>query len=105
MSDTELADVDSASATYADGTLTIKAEGTVPENCWRVEISESPIEIFPPQYEAVRHRTAEICRPVITDYSASGSFEIAEPDEPVTLHHAGGSTKVEVETEGGYGAA
>lgn len=99
MSYVELAEVTAAEAWYGRGMLTLRASGTVPDTCWRASLRQSIIEIFPPQYEAVRFRTGTLCLPVVTGYAVQDAFDLPEPPgETIVLHHAGGEMKVEVRT-------
>ncbi len=101
MAHTQLADVSSASAVYGRGMLTVRAAGEVPASCWRAQIRQSIIDIFPPQFEAVRFRTNSICLQVVTPFVVEQSFELpTEPGESVVLHTAGGEMEVPVEPRG-----
>ncbi|HEX8204427.1 MAG TPA: hypothetical protein VF587_00060 [Solirubrobacteraceae bacterium] len=93
----ELADVRQAGATWAEGQLRIQVAGEVHESCWSVDIEQSPMDIWPPQYVVSRHRTSSICAEVFTRYVAAESFTVGSRPESVVLHHAGGEMEVRVE--------
>jgi hypothetical protein len=97
----EMAYVESASAWYGRGTLAVRAAGSLPSRCWRAVVRQSPIEIFPPHFEAVQLRVASICPQVVTPFDVVDSFELGTPVETVTLHHAGGELTLPVESGAG----
>jgi hypothetical protein len=94
----ELAEVSEASATWGDGQLTIRASGTVPESCWRVDIQQSPPD-GKPAFVAIRRRTAGICMEVITPYVVVRNFTLGARPDSVELHHAGGDLSVRVDDD------
>jgi hypothetical protein len=97
----EPAEVDHAWAGYNEGILRVRAAGNVPESCWRAQIRQSIIDIFPPQFEAVRFRTRAVCLRVVTPYVVEQSFELpTTPGDTIVLHHAGGKMDVPVEPYG-----
>jgi hypothetical protein len=94
----EPADVMRASAIWADGQLTIRAAGTVPESCWGVSIEQSPIDIWPPQFAANRRRTTPgPCLQMELRYAVAASFTLGTRPDSIRLHRAGEPLDVPVE--------
>jgi hypothetical protein len=91
-------DENGAHAYWLGTGVLITARGTVPESCWRATIRPSlpPIE-HAPEFLVERCRTADICLPVVTDYSAAREFELGTEPKHIVLHHDGGRTEVPVE--------
>ncbi len=87
---------DEITAGYANGRLTIVARGTVPETCWEVLVSRSPLEVWPPEFNLVGCRVSEICNPVLTPYVARGRFEFGTAPEQITVHDEAGPHSVSV---------
>jgi hypothetical protein len=94
----QLADVNQATATWAEGQLTIRASGTVPESCWGVSIEQSPMDIWPPEFVANRRRTTPgPCLQVVLRYSVAASFPLGTRPDSVRLHREGEPLLVPVE--------
>ncbi|HWB70693.1 MAG TPA: hypothetical protein VG452_00620 [Egibacteraceae bacterium] len=96
--DCELSTRSSIRAFYAREHLLIVAEGELPSPGYLVDIEQSLIEIFPPQFSLLRCRRPGVFPAVITPFRHSESFRIGETrPEQVTVHHAEGSDEVVVE--------
>jgi hypothetical protein len=93
----ELAEVGHATATWKDGELRLQAVGEVHQSCWSVDLRQSLIDVFPPEFEAIRLRTSPICAEVLTRYVVAETFAVGTRPDEVTLHHAGGRLTVPVE--------
>ena len=93
----ELADVGQATATWTEGQLRIQVVGEVHDTCWTVEIEQSPLDVWPPEFAVNRRRTSYICTPVVTRYLVAESFAFGTRPDSICLHHAGGETNVPVE--------
>ena len=97
----ELADVGQASATWTEGQLRVQVAGEVHESCWTVDIEQSPLDIWPPQFVVNRRRTDAICAEVFTRYVVAESFPLGARPDSIVLHHAGGEMNVPVEASSG----
>lgn len=96
--DCELSTRSSIRAFFAREHLLIVAEGELPSPGYFVDIEQSLIEIFPPQFSLLRCRRPGVFPAVITPFRHSESFRIGETrPEQVTVHHAEGSDEVLVE--------
>jgi|SRR5215213_7189842 len=93
----ELAEVGQATATWNDGQLRVQVSGPVHESCWKVDVEQSPMDIWPPQYVVNRRRTSPICAQVETRYVVAESFTLGSRPEQIVVHHAGGELNVPVE--------
>lgn len=88
-------------ASYGRGMLRIRISGTVPATCWKARIRQSMIDVYPPQFEAVRFRTGSICLQVVTPYVVEDSFALPEPPgDSIVLHTADGPMDVAIEPGG-----
>lgn len=94
----ELAARTSIRAFHASEHLLIVAEGELPNPGYDVDIEQSPIEIFPPQFSLLRCPRPGFFPQVVTPFRHSETFRIGatRPDQ-VTVHHADGSDPVAVE--------
>jgi hypothetical protein len=94
----ELSSRKSIRAFYASEHLLIVAEGELPTPGFDVDIEQSLIEIFPPQFSLLRCPKPGFFTQVITPFRHSETFHIgATRPEQVTVHHADGSDSVDVE--------
>lgn len=91
----ELAHQSSIDITWCSGTLLITAEGETPTAGFEVDIEQSPLRIFPPQYNIVQRRLPGVVAQVITPYKVTRSFPMAEQVPIITVHHAGESMATE----------
>lgn len=96
-SECELSTRTSIRVFYGEGHLLIVAEGELPSPGYDVMIEQSPIRIFPPQYNLQRCRKPGVFPQVITPFRVSATFRLDGPQEHVTVHHADGSDEVPVE--------
>lgn len=103
----ELSDRTTIEIYFCDGQLVITASGDLPDPGWDVKIEQSPLRIFPAQYNLVRCRRPGIHAQVITPFKVSRTFPMAESVPEITVHHRDGSDKVAVQdcpdTLSGYG--
>ena len=77
--------------------LLIVAAGDLPSPGYDLDIEESPIRIFPPQFNLLRRQRPGICPAVLQPYRYGEVF-LYPPDQPiVTVHHRDGADAVEIE--------
>lgn len=93
----ELAARSSIRIRQCDGNILICAEGDLPSPGFDVAIEQSPLRIFPPQYNIIRCRRPGVFPEVITPYRICRSFPLGDKVPEITVHHAEGSDKVEVQ--------
>ena len=75
----------------------IVAEGELPTPGFDVDIEQSPLRIFPPQFNLLQCPRPGIWPQVITPYCYAESVPFPADQEAVTVHHAEGSDKVSIE--------
>lgn len=80
-----------------DYMVTIFAFGTHPTTGYRVFFSQLPYPVFPPQFELLHVRPAQMTLPVVTPFVKSTSFDAHSTIREVTVHDAGGEQRVPVE--------
>ena len=96
----ELAQRNRIRAFRAGRYLLIVAEGDLPTPGYDVNIEQSPIRIFPPQFNLLRRERPGIWPDVIRPYRY-GEVVLYPPDQPVvTVHHRDGEDVVEIEACG-----
>jgi hypothetical protein len=103
--DCELSSRTSIRAFYSYEHLLIVAEGELPTPGYDVDIDQSPIRIFPPQYNLQRCPRPGVFPQVITPFKVSDTFRVGSRPDEVTVHHADGSDQVPVEDCGSELAA
>jgi hypothetical protein len=96
----ELADVQRAKAYRVGEVVILVVAGDKPTPCHEVDIQQLPIRIFPPQYSVVLSMNPLArCANVVTPYERSELFRLGDGNvESLTLHTAGGTMDVPVET-------
>jgi hypothetical protein len=78
----------------------IAAEGDLPNPGYEVDIEQSPLRIFPQQYNLLRRQRPGFWPQVIVPYRY-GEVVLFPADQPaVTVHHADGQDKVEIQDYG-----
>jgi hypothetical protein len=78
--------------------LLIIAEGELPTPGYDSDIEQSPIEVFPPQFNLLRCRRPGIFPQLVTPFVYSETFRVgAERIDEVTIHHVDGEDQVKVE--------
>jgi hypothetical protein len=88
-------------AFYVAEHLLLVAEGELPTPGYEVDIEQSAIEVFPPQFSLLRCPRPGVFPQVITPFRYSETFHIgATQPEQVTVHHSEGSDAVTVEACG-----
>jgi len=75
----------------------IVAEGELPTPGFDVDIEQSPLRIFPPQFNLLQCPRPGIWPQVITPYCYAESVPFPADQEAVTVHHAEGSDEVSIE--------
>jgi hypothetical protein len=96
----ELADRSSLQAFRAGRYLLIVAEGDLPTPGYDLDIQQSPIRIFPPQFNLLRRERPGVWPDVIQPYRY-GEVLVYPPDQPVvTVHHRDGQDEVEIQACG-----
>jgi hypothetical protein len=85
-------------AFYAAGHLLLVAEGELPTPGYAVDLEQSPVRTFPPQYTLLRCRRPGVWPQIVTPYRHSETFRIGGTrPESVTVHHADGTDQVPIE--------
>jgi hypothetical protein len=97
--DTQLAQVKSARGYEVGNYLLLQIAGEKPSPCYEVDIAESPIDIFPPEFSAALKRDPDaICPAVVVPYDRTEVFAVANlGGKSVQLHTGGGTIEVEVQ--------
>lgn len=93
----ELSDRTEIRVFHCDGEILVTATGDAPDSGWDVKIEQSPLRIFPAQYNLMRCRRPGIHLPVVTPFKVARAFPMAESVPEITVHHREGSDKVVVE--------
>jgi hypothetical protein len=75
----------------------ILAEGELPTPGFAVDITQSPLLIFPPQFNLLRCPRPGVWPQVITPYRYAETVRFPEDQSTVTVHHAEGSDAVNIE--------
>jgi hypothetical protein len=97
---TELAQRNMIRAFRAGRYILIVAEGNLPTPGYQVNIEESPLRIFPQQYNLLRHERPGTWPDVVVPYLHSEVFVYPEDQYVVTVHHAEGQDEVNIEEFG-----
>jgi len=93
----ELAQRSSIRAFRAGQYVLIVAEGEVPTPGYEVDIVQSPLRIFPQQYNLVRRERPGIWPQVVTPYRVAEVVAFPADQPVVTVHHADGADRVTIE--------
>ena len=93
----ELGERSSIRIYQCNGNILICAEGDLPSPGFDVKIEQSPLRIFPPQFNLIRCRRSGVFPQVITPYRICRSFPLGDRVPEITVHHAEGSDQVAVE--------
>jgi hypothetical protein len=75
----------------------IIAEGELPTPGFDVDIAQSPLKIFPPQYNLLRCPRPGIFPQVVTPYRYAETVRFPADQPTVTVHHADGTDQVDIE--------
>ncbi|MGH3717864.1 MAG: hypothetical protein ACRDRI_03305 [Pseudonocardiaceae bacterium] len=75
----------------------IIAEGELPTPGFNVEIARSPLQVFPPQFTVLRRARPGIWPQRATAYREAETVRFPEDQSAVTVHHADGTDKVDIE--------
>ena len=78
----------------------IIAEGELPTPGFDVDITQSPLLIFPPQFNLLRCPRPGIWPQVITPYRYAETVRFPADQPTVTVHHADGTDQVGIEQSG-----
>lgn len=97
MRDCELATRTSVRAYRAGQSVLIVAEGELPSPGYEVDVEQSPIRIFPPQFNLWRCALPGVFPQVITPYTYSESVRYPADQPAITVHHADGADEVPIE--------
>jgi hypothetical protein len=82
------------------GYILIAAEGDLPNPGYEVDIGQSPLRIFPQQYNLLRRQRPGFWPQVVVPYRY-GEVVLFPADQPaVTVHHADGQDTVEIQDYG-----
>ena len=95
----ELAKVETAQGYQVGDYLVLRITGDKPSPCFVVDIEQSPIDIFPPQFVATWWIDPRVrCPQVITPYERVEAFAVANlGGKSVTLQTADGDREISVE--------
>jgi hypothetical protein len=96
----KLAERSSIRAFRAGPYVLIVAEGKLPSPGYEVDIVQSPLRIYPPQYNLVARSLPGIFPQVVTPYLYGETVRFPEDHPVVTVHHAEGSDEVEITDPG-----
>ncbi len=96
----ELAERTRIRALRAQQHVLIIAEGELPTPGFDVDITQSPLRIFPPQFNLLRCPRPGFWPQVITPYRYAESVRFPADQSTVTVHHAEGSDAVSIEDGG-----
>ena len=77
--------------------ILILAEGDLPSPGFTADIEQSPIRIFPQQFNLVRCRLDGIFPQVVTPYRHAETVRFPADQPQVTVHHADGADQVDIE--------
>jgi hypothetical protein len=83
-------------AQWADGKVTLRAQGTHNTGGYEVSLQQSDIEIFPPQFSLVHKRPLGIVTQAITPFNVSASFVAATKPASVIVYDSKGQQQVPV---------
>ncbi len=75
----------------------IIAEGELPTPGFDVDIAQSPLKIFPPQFNLLRCPRPGIWPQVVTPYRYAETVRFPADQPTVTVHHADGADQVDIE--------
>ncbi len=75
----------------------IVAEGELPSPGYEVDVAQSLIPIFPPQFNLLRCALPGIFPQVITPYTYSETVRYPADQPHITVHHADGADEVAIE--------
>lgn len=92
----ELATTTAITISLCNGSLLITAEGQAPTPGHVVDIEQSPLRIFPPQYNVIQTPPIGVVAQVLTPYKVSRSFPMATEVPEIKVHTADGLQTVAV---------
>ena len=95
-----LAQRDSIRAFRAGGYVLIVAGGRLPNPGHEVDIVQSPLRIFPQQYNLLSRERPGIWPAVVVPYRYAEVVRFPAGQPTVTVHHADGADRVEIESCG-----
>jgi hypothetical protein len=75
----------------------IAAEGVLPNPGFDVDVAESPLRIFPQQFNLLRLPKSGFFPQVLSPYRYAETVGFPEDQPVVTVHHAEGADRVEIE--------
>jgi hypothetical protein len=93
----ELAERTRVRAFRAQQYVLILAEGELPTPGFDVDIAQSPLRIFPPQFNLLRCPRPGIWPQHVTPYRYAETVQFPADQPTVTVHHAAGTDQVEIE--------
>ncbi len=82
----------------SEGHLLISATGDLPDPGYDIDIQQSPLRIFPPQYNIVQCRRPGVFPQIITPYRICRTFPLGDRVPEITIHHGEGTDKINVES-------
>lgn len=92
----ELADRRSIRAFRVRTHVLIVTEGQLPDPGFEVDIVQSPLRIYPQQFNLLRCRLPGIFPQVVTPYVYAEIVTFPEDQDRITVHHADGSDQVDI---------
>lgn len=81
----------------APGQVLIVAEGSTPTPGYRVDIQQSPLKIFPPQFNLVQCPLPGFWIQVITPFKYAETVAYPKDQSVITVHHAEGADELKIE--------
>ena len=95
--DWSLAKVDHARAWWFDFYLLLDVFGIAPNQCYEVDLVQSPLDVEPPTFIARWHRLPGSCPQARTRYHYRETFKIGARRETICVEHDGEKLTVPVE--------
>ena len=93
----ELGSQKSIRAFRAGRSVLVLVEGELPTPGYKVDIEQSPLRIFPPQFNLVRCPLPGVWPDVVTPYGYAETVPFPPDHKQITIHHAGGAAEVQIE--------
>ncbi|KLL09849.1 MULTISPECIES: hypothetical protein [Protofrankia] len=78
----------------------IVAEGELPNPGYEVDIAKSLLRIFPQQFNLLRRAKPGIFPQYVTPYRYAETVRYPEDQDTITVHHADGTDRVDIEPTG-----
>jgi hypothetical protein len=100
LTDCELAQRDRIQAFRVDQNVLLIAEGELPSPGFQADIRPNPRRIFPQQFDLVRCELPGVFPQVVIPYRHAESVPFPPDQDVITVHHADGSDRVQIQEYG-----